>query len=90
MEKHDDVPRAVSSVTVSSAGVTDPDQFQRRVYGADLNLRSGFDLILIKAVVIHNDSFLIPYLYVFYCTSIEEVPETLGNVSKCDFYVCDA
>lgn len=66
-------------------GMIDLDKFQRRHHAVDLNRKSGSDAIFMKAT--KKDSFPVPYHYEFYCTSIEVVSETAGDVSTYGFYV---
>lgn len=77
----------MGSATICGASVADPDVFQRCRHGVDLNSVSGSDIIVTNAVIINNDSFTIPCLYEFYGSSIYQVPEMLGDVSKYVFYV---
>lgn len=58
-EEPDVIPKSVSPAIICRAVSTDPDEFQRRFHGIDLTCGSGFDLIVIRAVVIHKDTFLI-------------------------------
>lgn len=58
--------KVVGSDTISDAGVTDPNEFKRRLHGVYQNHGSGSDLIVIKAVVIHKDRSLISYPYEFH------------------------
>lgn len=80
-------PMVVGSATISGTDVSDPDAFQRRLNSVDLSRGSGSVLIVISAVVIHKESFSILYPYEFHWTSMDEVLETLGAVSKYGFYV---
>lgn len=57
------MPKVISSATIFGAGVSDPDKFQRRLHAIDLNSESGSDLIFIKGVVAHENSFAILYSY---------------------------
>lgn len=76
----------MQSATISGTGMTDPDEFQRFLRGVNLNSRSGSHLIVINAVVVHQDSFAIPYPYEIPGTSMEKVPKALADVST---YGCD-
>lgn len=49
--------KVMESITVSGAGVTDANRFQRRLHGVDQNRQSGSDSIVIRVVVLHRDSF---------------------------------
>lgn len=70
--------------------MTDPNEFQRLLHGDDLNSGLGSSSIVIKAVVVRMDSFHISYRYEFYCTLVQEVRETLGDMSRYGFYIWDS
>lgn len=89
-EEQDGIPKVVTTATISCRRVTDPDEFNRRLHAVDLNLGSCSDLIVRKSVAIRNGSFSIPYLHEFHFTPIDDVLETLRNVSKYDFYVWES
>lgn len=63
------------------------DRFQRCLHSSNLNGASGTGLTVIRAVVVHKDKFSIPYSYEFHRISMDEVLETLRNMSKYDFFV---
>lgn len=46
-------------MTIFGAGVTDPDDFQRRLHGGDLKFWYSSEVIVMKAMVVHRDIFLI-------------------------------
>lgn len=71
--------------TLSGAEATNQEGFQRHLRNPDLNVLPGFDVIFISAVVIHKNSILLPHLYEYHCSSMEEVPKTLGDVSTHGF-----
>lgn len=77
----------MESAINGSAGVTDPDEFRRRLHEVDLNHGSDSEPIIITAVVIHEYSFLIPYSFEVPCASMDEDPKTLGDLSDYGFYV---
>lgn len=60
------------SATISGADMTDPDESQSLLHGVDLNRGSGYHLVVMKAAVIHTDSFLIP-IPEFHSVSIDKV-----------------
>lgn len=80
----------VRSATISGTGVTDPEKFQCSLYAIDLNCGSGSGHTFIKSVVTDNDSIPGPHPYGLHCTSMDEVPEALEEVSKYGFYASDA
>lgn len=73
-KEHDGRHNVAGSTTISGAGVYDADEFERCLHGVYPNRGSGADLILINAVVILKDSFLIPHQYEVHCTSMDYVP----------------
>lgn len=66
------------------------NEVQLFLYGIDLNRESHYNVLNIKAFVIHSDGFLIPYPYELPFTLMNKVPETLEDVSKNIFYVWDS
>lgn len=70
--------------------MTDRDEAQRCLLGVDLGPGSSSALFVINSVVIQKNSFSVPVLYEFHCTSIEDVPETLGDRSRSRFCVRDS
>lgn len=80
----------VVSLSISGAGVSDPDEVQRHLHGVDPGRGSGCYLLVIRALVNHECSFPILYPYGFHCTSNDAVPESLENVSMYGFYVWDS
>lgn len=44
----DSIPKFLGSATISGAGVTDPNEFHRRLHGVDLKSGSDSDLISLK------------------------------------------
>lgn len=62
------------------ASVTDPDRFQRRLHGGELNSRSGSVLVLIDEVVVHNKRFLFLYLSEPHYALMQKIPKTLRDV----------
>lgn len=70
-------PNIMSSAPVSSTGLTDPDEFQRRLHVFHLNHRSRSDLIVVKGVIICTDSFAVPDPYKFERLSMDAVLESL-------------
>lgn len=49
--------------TISSAGATDPDEFQWNLQYGDLSGGSSSDFIVLKALIIQQDSFVTSYPY---------------------------
>lgn len=88
-EEQDGRVKVVGSAAAYGVGGTDPDESQRCFHGFDLKRLSSSDLSVLKAAVIHKDSFSIPYIYRFRWISIYEVKETLADVSKFELYVWD-
>lgn len=86
-EEREGSPRVADAANISSAAITDLDEFQRYLHSVYVNRWPGSNLIFRKAVEIHKGSFHIPYPYEFYCTAMGEVPETLADVYKYFFYV---
>lgn len=84
-EQHAGRPKVVISATFSGAAVTDSDELQRPVHGIDVNRGSGSDVIVIKAAVIHQDSFHTPHPYEFNFFSMHKVREKLAKVSRYGF-----
>lgn len=74
-------------VTVSGAGVNYLDDIQQFLHGIGLNGGSGYDRIIIKAVINHKYSFPILYRNEFHFTSMDKVQETFRKVSKYSFYI---
>lgn len=60
--------KILGSSKISGASVRDPDGLQRCFHTVDRNRRSGSDLLVINAVLIHKDSVLTRYPYVFHCS----------------------
>lgn len=85
-EEPDGRPTVAGSATISGVDFTDPNKTQRHFNYVDLNRVSGADLIGMRAVVIHKDTFLISYPYEFHRTFLYEVSLTLADVSKYGFY----
>lgn len=65
--------------------MTDLDKLQRRIQGLELIRRSGCTLLVLEELVTEKASFLICYPYYFHRTSMDEVPETLGDLSAYGF-----
>lgn len=62
------------------------DEFQDLLNGVDLTRRHGASLIATKVIVVHLNSFLLPYRYEIQCNSLDEVPQTLAEVYTHGFY----
>lgn len=86
-EKEDCRPKAVDSAKISGARVIELIKFQRRLHGVGLNRWSGSDIIVLKALEIRRNSLSIPYFSELRCTSTDNIPVTLKDVSKYGFYV---
>lgn len=80
-------PKLVISAAVSGVEVTDLQRFQLCLHKVHMNRGSLSDLIIMKAVVIHMQSFSILYAYEVYCITIGEVVEILAHVCEYDCYV---
>lgn len=65
-EEQDGRPAVVGSVRISTTGVTNPDKFQGRLHGLDLNLGTVSAVIVLNTVVVQKDSFHIPNPYEFH------------------------
>lgn len=79
----------MSSAKRSGSCATDQDKLYRQIYVVDLKLKPGFDLLVMRAVVIYSDNFLRLPPYKCYCSSSKEVPETLEDLSAYAFRVWD-
>lgn len=86
-EKRDGSFTVMGSATISGAGVTDLDVFKGRFHGVDPNAGSGSGLIVMKQIVILNESLPVLYLYGFHCLSNDDLPEALGGVSRYNFHL---
>lgn len=67
-----------------------PDKLHSHLHGVDVNRGSGYEPIVINGVVIEKDSFSVPYPNGFHYMSMDEVPETLRDVSSHGFNVWDS
>lgn len=85
-EEQDDRTKVVGLEMISSAGMPNLHECQRHLHTVYLNRGSGSDVIVVKAVVIQKKSFTMRYPYELHCSSTEDVPETLPDVSKYGFY----
>lgn len=81
------LPRAMGSARISGLGVTDPDRIHRRLHDIYLSPGSDSDHAVVNTAVIQKDSASIPYTYELHHTSLNEVTETLADVSSYGFYV---
>lgn len=88
-EKQNDSPTTVVPTRISGAGVTDSEEFESHFYSIDLNCECGANLIVITATAIQKKYFPVQYPYVLHCTSMDDVRETLEDVSTCVLNVCD-
>lgn len=82
--------KVLRSAIIPGVGSTDSDEFQCCIHGVNLNCWSASDLIVMKAVVLHRNSFCIPCLYEFGCASMDKVSKPLTDKSKYGFYVWDS
>lgn len=85
-EEQDGSPKVFAFARIAGAGMTDLDEFQRRLYGVDPNHGYGSDLTAISTVVGQKVSFPISYPYKFYCTLMDGVLLLLGDVSTYGVY----
>lgn len=79
-------PEVLASAKIAVAVMTAHAYFQPVFHGVYLNRRVTFPDIVRRAVVVCKFYFSFPYFCEFRCMSINEVPETLANVSTCSFY----
>lgn len=69
-------------VRIGEAVIIEPDEFQPCLKGAEMNHGSCSDLICINVAVMPVYNFLIQYLSELYCTSKDDVRQTLADVSS--------
>lgn len=87
--KQDKRLKIVCSATPSVAGETNHNEFQRRSHGVNLSVASCADPIVMNAKVFHKNMLPILYPYGYQCIPIDEVPESLEDVSEYGFHVWD-
>lgn len=87
LQKQNSRPKVYGSTTISGAVVTSSNEFQRYIYSVEPSRGPDLDFIIIQAMLLQKLLFPIPFSYEFHSTSLEDVRETLMNVSKYDFFV---
>lgn len=87
--KEDGYRKFVPSHTILGARKTYQDGFQRQLHGVELNCAPGIRLIVTRALLIHKDISLLLSPYEFHCILMNDIPESLREVSTYIFSVCD-
>lgn len=86
---HDGRPKSCKLSNNLRASRIEPNDFQRCCYVVNLNCGFSSNLMIIKTVVVHNNSVFILYPYEFHRASMDKVLDILTDLSRYGTYVWD-